>query len=99
MSESASEIAGSSCPGCRRGVPLPPEVPKVILLCVSSIEVVYTTIPVSGGNSGSPMVDQDGFVKGVVMAMTTADGLYGWGLAIPLPEVTKFLELAFKEVK
>lgn len=83
----------------RRGTTLPPGMPAVIYLCVSKIRVIYTTIPVSGGNSGSPMVDQDGFVKGIIMAMHSADGVYGWALAVSLPEVADFLKVAFKEVK
>lgn len=81
------------------GAALPPNAPKLAYVCVSKVKVVYTTIPVSNGNSGSPMISQDGLVKGIIMAMTSADGLYGWGIAIPLEDIRVFLKLAFAEVK
>jgi S1-C subfamily serine protease len=51
--------------------------------------VIVTDAAVRQGNSGGPLVDAEGRVVGVVVALSVSDGL---GLAIPVPELVARLE-------
>lgn len=52
-------------------------------------EVIVTDANIRQGNSGGPVVDAEGRVVGVVVALSVADG---HGLAIPVPDLVDRLE-------
>lgn len=56
--------------------------------CVLDMELSLTTVPVYPGNSGSPILNKDGDVVGVV---NSADTRTRYGAFIPLPYVKEFI--------
>jgi len=52
-------------------------------------DIIFFSAPVSFGASGSPLLDEDFKVVGVVVAIVSESD---FALAIPLPELIKFLE-------
>jgi S1-C subfamily serine protease len=56
--------------------------------CIVNMEVGYTTVLIWGGNSGSPIVNKDGEVVGVI---NSADNRTNQGNFIPLPYLKEML--------
>lgn len=59
------------------------------LLCLEKDDVIMTSVPGQPGNSGSPLLDADGKVVGVVVIGSA----FGWLGAVPLPYLKSVLEL------
>lgn len=57
--------------------------------CILHMELSFTTVPIYPGNSGSPVVNQDGEVIGVMNSASSQDNA---GMFIPLPYVKEILE-------
>ena len=59
-------------------------------ICTMQVKSYFTTIPADRGFSGSPLLNDDGEVIGVIMA---TQGNISWGTAVPLKELKKYLKL------
>lgn len=67
------------------------DVPVFIFMakaCIMDIASIATTVQVMPGSSGSPVIDHDGSVVGVVFA---GDEGVGWGFMIPAKDLCQFL--------
>lgn len=58
--------------------------------CHLVVKSFFTTIPVDRGFSGSPMVNDDSEVVGVIMALK---GNVSWGMAVPLKDLKNYLKI------
>jgi S1-C subfamily serine protease len=58
-------------------------------ICIQTRDGVMTDMLIYPGNSGSPMVDIFGRVKGVVFA---SDNLTHWGVSVPFKDVKRLLD-------
>jgi len=65
----------------------------VDIVCTIKVEGYFTTIPVDKGFSGSPMLNSDGEVSGVIFAM---QGNVSWGAAVDLVSLRKYLGYSTK---
>lgn len=59
-------------------------------VCAREMDILTTNIPVAPGNSGSPVLNTDGEVVGVVSAYNTDTPM--WGLMIPLKDLRAFIK-------
>jgi S1-C subfamily serine protease len=59
----------------------------VIEVCVDHLLSISTTIQIQPGNSGSPVLDEDDHIRGVVYAGDSSN----WGFLIPLSALKTFL--------
>lgn len=57
-------------------------------VCVLNMELIATTLQIFPGNSGSPVLNAQGEVSGVV---NSGDTRTGWGGYIPLPHFKEFM--------
>lgn len=61
-----------------------------IPMCVKSTEAIQTSVVIYGGNSGSPVMDDDGQVVGVMFA---GDTTTNYGSMVPLDALNDFIKL------
>lgn len=59
-------------------------------VCIIDVVTLGTTVPTDGGASGSPLLNEDAEVVGVVMATA---GNISWAEAVPLDHLKKFLKM------
>lgn len=53
--------------------------------------ILMSSVDISGGNSGSPLVDMDGRVVGLVGAYIIGVPMDGWAMAIPIDHVMRVI--------
>lgn len=54
--------------------------------------ILMSSVDITGGNSGSPLVDMDGRVVGLVGAYIAGIPMDGWAMAIPIDHVMRVIE-------
>jgi hypothetical protein len=57
---------------------------------------IQTDASVNGGNSGGPLIDENGMLFGVVNAKLVGSGVEGIAFGIPASDITKKLNIKFK---
>lgn len=63
---------------------------KVKTMCIATMDMYFTTIQTAPGGSGSPIVNEDGEVVGVIAAVSTIG--VPWAMAVTLPHLKSFLQ-------
>lgn len=63
----------------------------------TGMELIQADVPISGGNSGGPLLDARGNVVGISVSKVVADHVEGLGFFVPIEDALQYLNLAAAE--